>query len=403
MLTLLGLNKILAVYVGPAGYAALGQFQNALQIITTFASGAINTGVIKYTAEYFDNEVKLHDIWRTAGTIALIGSVVTGVLVALFNQRLATSLLKDAEYGSIFIWFGFTLVFFVFNNLLIAILNGRKEISTYVIVNIVGSVFSLVVSGLMIMKLGLYGAFLALAINQSLVFLITLALCYRTTWFKFKYLIGNIDKQASIDLGKYTAMALTSAFTVPVSHMLVRNHLGETLGWDAAGYWEAMWRLSGAYLMLVTTTLSVYYLPRLSELKCPKEIKKEILKGYAIILPTAAVCGISIYLLRDFIIGILFTNEFIIMRDLFAWQIVGDTLKIGAWILAYLMIGQSMVTAFILTEIVFGFGFFGWTWLLIDYFGLQAASVAHAINYLAYWVVMYFLIKSKLLPKKNEG
>jgi PST family polysaccharide transporter len=120
-------------------------------------------------------------------------------------------------------------------------------------------------------------------------------------------------------------------------------------------------------------------------------------------LPTAAVCGISIYLLRDFIIGILFTNEFIIMRDLFAWQIVGDTLKIGAWILAYLMIGQSMVTAFILTEIVFGFGFFGWTWLLIDYFGLQAASVAHAINYLAYWVVMYFLIKSKLLPKRNEG
>ena len=42
MLTLLGINKILAVYVGPAGYAALGQFQNAVQMISTFASGAIN-------------------------------------------------------------------------------------------------------------------------------------------------------------------------------------------------------------------------------------------------------------------------------------------------------------------------------------------------------------------------
>ncbi|MGE4416327.1 MAG: O-antigen translocase, partial [Marinobacterium sp.] len=64
MLTLLGLNKILAIYVGPAGYAALGQFQNAVQMITTLASGAINTGVTKYTAEYHEDEAKQHAVWR---------------------------------------------------------------------------------------------------------------------------------------------------------------------------------------------------------------------------------------------------------------------------------------------------------------------------------------------------
>lgn len=69
MLTLLGLNKILAIYVGPAGYAVLGQFQNAVQMITTLASGAINTGVTKYTAEYHGEEEKQHTVWRTAGTI----------------------------------------------------------------------------------------------------------------------------------------------------------------------------------------------------------------------------------------------------------------------------------------------------------------------------------------------
>jgi polysaccharide transporter, PST family len=74
MLTLLGINKILAVYVGPAGYALLGQFQNAVQMITVFASGAINTGVTKYTAEYHYDEAKQHRIWRTAGSIAVFGS-----------------------------------------------------------------------------------------------------------------------------------------------------------------------------------------------------------------------------------------------------------------------------------------------------------------------------------------
>lgn len=401
LLTMLGINKILAVYVGPTGYAALGQFQNAVQMITTFGSGAINTGVTKYTAEYFENEAEQRKVWQTGGTIALLGSVITGALVALFNQPLAAWFLKEAQYGSVFIWFGLTLVFFVFNTLLLAILNGKKEISRYVTVNISGSVFSLAVSAAMIVQWGLYGALLTLAINQSLVFFVTLALCYRTSWFKLKYLIGGIDKQVAINLGKYTAMALTSAATVPVSHILVRNHLSETLGWEAAGHWEAMWRLSAAYLMFATTTLSVYYLPRLSELKDPKAIKEEIIQGYKIILPIAVVCGIVIYLLRDYIIGVLFTQEFAPMRELFAWQMLGDTLKIGSWILAYLMLGQALVKMFVITEVLFGFGFFAWTYVFTDHFGLKAVAVAHAVNYLAYWVLVMILI-SRLLSNREK-
>lgn len=403
MLTMLGINKILAVYVGPNGYAALGQFQNAVQMITTFGSGAINTGVTKYTAEYFEDEAEQRKVWRTAGTIALIGSIVAGALVALFNQALASWFLKDSQYGSVFIWFGLTLVFFVFNTLLLAILNGKKEVSRYVIINITGSVFSLAVSVVMIVQWGLYGALLTLALNQSLVFCVTLTLCYRTTWFKLKYLVGGVDKQAAINLGKYTAMALTSAATVPVSHILVRNHLSETLGWEAAGYWEAMWRLSAAYLMFVTTTLGVYYLPRLSELKDPEFIKKEIIQGYKIILPVAAGCGVVIYFLRDLIINLLFTKEFLPMRDLFAWQMLGDTLKIGSWILTYLMLGQALVKIFIITEILFGFGFFAWTYFFSNYFGLQAVVIAHAVNYFAYWMLMSILIPRILMSRSKES
>ncbi len=40
--TMFLLNKMLAVYVGPAGYAAIGQFQNFIQMITTFAGSAVN-------------------------------------------------------------------------------------------------------------------------------------------------------------------------------------------------------------------------------------------------------------------------------------------------------------------------------------------------------------------------
>ncbi|MFH4150967.1 O-antigen translocase, partial [Acinetobacter baumannii] len=91
-------------------------------------------------------------------------------------------------------------------------------------------------------------------------------------------------------------------------------------------------RLSAAYLMLVTTTLGIYYLPRLSELSKLEEIKSEVYLGYKFIFPLAIAGGLIIYGLRDWIITLLFTKSFLPMRDLFLWQMTGDSLKIGSWI-----------------------------------------------------------------------
>ena len=392
MLTLLGINKILAIYVGPAGYAVLGQFQNAVQMIATFASGAINTGVTKYTAEYHSDEAEQHKVWRTAGSIALLGSMFTAVTIFFLSKPLANWFLPSEDYSSVFQWFAVALVFFTFNTLLLAILNGKKEIARYVTANITGSVFALLVTIFMVIQFGLYGALVALVAYQSLTFIVTLLLCYKAPWFKFSYLFGGIDKKTAINLAKYTAMAMTSAACAPISQIMVRNHLGESFGWEAAGYWEAMWRLSGSYLMLVTTTLSIYYLPRLSELQGWNEIKREILQGYALILPVAALSGLIIFSLRDFIIEILFTSDFAPMRNLFAWQMLGDTLKIGGWMLAYLMLGKSMVKRFLYAEVVFSVSFILLVYYLCGFLGLQGVVVAYAVNYFLYWVAMYFLI-----------
>jgi PST family polysaccharide transporter len=388
MLTLLGLNKVLAVYVGPSGYAAVGQFQNAVQMLTTFASGAINTGVTKYTAEIGDDPDRLHVLWRTSGSIAVAGSLIAALLITVFSEQLSIWAFNSEVYSGVFTLFAATLVLFNLNTLLLAVLNGRKEIFLYVIANIGGSLFSLVVTSVMAIYFGLYGALAAFAIYQSLSFFVTFLLCRKTRWFSPRFFFGAVDKQTALNLAKFTAMALTSAVCMPVTNMLIRAHLGEVLGWDAAGYWEAMWRLSSAYLLLVTTTLGVYYLPRLSELSTARELKHEITQGYKLIVPLTVSAGVVIYLLRDFIIGLLFTHDFLPMRSLFGWQMVGDTLKIGSWILAYLILGKAMYKIFIAAEIFAAVCFVALSHCCIDRFGLEGVAIAYAANYAIYWILM---------------
>lgn len=399
--TMFILNKILAVYVGPSGYAVIGQFQNFIQIVTRFAGGAINTAVVKYTAEYYDSEQKQKLVWKTAGSIVLISSIIVAFLILIFQKQLSIYIFKSTEYQSIFIWFATFLIFFNFNALFLAILNGKKEILRLVIANIAGSIFALIITGLLAFKLGLYGALVALSINQSIVFLVTLFLCYKASWFKLSYLFGKIDKAVSRKFGSYVLMALTSALCMPLSQILIRSHMADEFGVQYAGYWEAMIRLSGAYLMLVTTTLSVYYLPRLSELKDLESIKKEVYTGYKFIFPIALMGALVVYVLRDWIISLLFTPAFLPMKDLFLWQMIGDSLKVGSWIIAYLMLGQAMTKLFILSEVLAAISLVGLTYICTNFFGFEGVSIAYLINYALYWALLSFSVFNQLKAKER--
>ena len=400
--TMFLLNKILAVYVGPAGYAAIGQFQNFIQMITTFAGSAVNTAVVKYTAEYYTDEKKQRTVWQTAGSIVLIFSFIFTFLVLLFHQQLSFWIFKTGEYGSILIWFAVFLIFFNLNALLLAILNGKKEILKLVFANIAGSLFSLLVTGLLAVKLGLYGALVALCIYQSLNFIVTLYLSYRSEWFSFSYFFGKIDSDIAKKFLAFAAMALVSAICVPLSQMLIRGYLVHEYNATYAGYWEAMIRLSAAYLMLATTTLSVYYLPRLSELTSIQEIKEEVYLGYKFIFPLAVVGGTAVYLLKDWIIPLLFSPSFLPMRELFLWQMLGDSLKMGSWILAYLMLGKAMTKLFISTEIIFACSSIVLTYLCTQVFGFKGVSIAHLVNYALYWSVMGYFVFAVLKDRESS-
>ena len=275
-------------------------------------------------------------------------------------------------------------------------MNGKKEILKLVLANIAGSLFALVITGILAIKLQLYGALIALSIYQSIAFIVTLILCHRADWFEFSSLLGKIDLGITKKFASFIFMALVSAICVPLSQMLIRAYLTQEFSLAYAGYWEAMIRLSTVYLLLVTTTLGVYYLPRLSELNAIDEIKKEVYLGYKFIFPLAVLGGICVFILRDWIINLLFSPSFAPMQDLFLWQMMGDALKIGSWILAYLMLSKAMTKLYICTEIIFTVSLIALTYICTQVFGFEGVSIAHLINYGLYWIVISLFIFKQL-------
>ncbi|WP_295715724.1 O-antigen translocase [Mucilaginibacter sp.] len=391
-------SKVVALFTGPAGIALIGQFSNFITIALTFANGAINTGVIKYTAEFEGDEQQLKKLFSTSLKISIYSSSVFGLILLCIATCISQWLFHSSLYTNPLRVLGITIILYALNSLLISILNGKKEIKRYTLVNTVGSIIGLVFTVVLVYFYKITGALYALVLAQSIVFFVTLIMVIKSSWFARSYFNQPFDKETAHKLSRFSLMAIVSALTVPVSQIILRNMVISKLGINDAGYWQGMMRVSDGYLLLVTTSLSTYYLPKLSSLHHDDDLRKEIYQGYKIILPGVFVSCLLIYWLRFFIIHILYTKEFETMGELFAFQLIGDFFKMAAWVLAYLMLAKAMTKAFIITEVVFSISYVLLGYVCIHLFKLNGITIAFAINYFAYLIIMIVLFR-KLLFK----
>jgi PST family polysaccharide transporter len=314
----------------------------------------------------------------------------------LFAGYFSELILHDRQYKYVFHVFGGTLTLYALNALLISVINGFKEYKLYVVANILGSVIGLLFSVVLALTYGIPGALISAVTFQSVVFFLTIWMVRRSKWFNWKSFFTSFSKLAMKRLSGYSLMALASAITIPAGQLLVRNFIIENQSIDEAGLWEGINRISNMYLTIITVSLAVYYLPRMSELKERNAIRQEVFSVYKLMLPFLLITTILIFLFRGLIIRILFTEEFAEMEKLFAWQLVGDFLKIAGWVLGYLLIAKAMAKTYVILEL-FNFIFLVLiSYFLVPYAGSIGATQAYAILYAVYLVILLFIFRHLL-------
>ncbi|HMG68659.1 MAG TPA: O-antigen translocase [Chitinophagaceae bacterium] len=390
--------KVVSNIIGPAGIALVGQFMNSITMISTLGTGGIGQGVTKYIAEYYDKPDQQRLVIRNAASISFLCTILVSLLVIVFAHPLGNYIFKTNNYNSIIVLFGISTGLYSLNTLIINIVNGYKAFLKYVIINIATSLAGLTISVILVIYLGLYGALLNCVISQSVILLVTISFVFREPWFKEIFKRIRIDKKIVNNLGGFTLMVLTSSLLAPYSQITVRKYITEHLSLNQAGLWEAMNRISNMYLMVITTSISTFYLPRLSEIKSTVLLKNEILKTAKIVLPILAFTCLGIFLFRDLIIRVLFSKDFYGMRNLFAAQMVGDFFKISSWLIAYLFWAKALVKQFLITEILFNLLFIFFASSGVRYFGLEGSAYGYALNYIIYFAVMV-LIFARLMKK----
>lgn len=379
--------------LGPMGIAMLGQLNNFTNIILAVSNGGITNGMTRYVAEYSGSEKKYQLFLGTGFWITAILSIASGLVLIIGAGYFAQTILKDIQYKAVFYVFGGTIIMYAFNTLLISVINGFKEFRKYVAANILGSLIGLLFTIILAYNFGIYGALISAVTYQSVVFILTLFLVLNTRWFKLKEIVGKFSKAAAVKLGHYSLMALVSAIVMPGSQLIIRGYISGHESLYEAGLWEGINRVSNMYMLVFATSLGVYYMPRLTELNTPRDLRQEIFSVYKIVTPLLFIFSIALYAGRDIVINVLFTSEFAGMENLFAFQVFGDFVKLMGWVLAYVLVAKSMTRTYIIMEFVSSLSQIGLNILFINLYGTIGATMGYAAGHLIYLVAMVIIFR----------
>ena len=376
--------KLVAWFAGPEGVGRLGQFMSLMSLLAVLAGGGIGAAIVKHVAEYRDDPPRLSRLLSAALCYALCASCLMGGAALLLSRQLATWLLGDPQYAGLIRVLAVAQLGIALLNYLLAVVNGFMDVRRLAFIQVSGSLIGIVVMVWLARWQHLHGALLALVLGQLSWLLVGLPAWWRSSYFRRGMLRLRYDREMSLRLATFSVMTLSSALLPPLVNIAVRDHLALQFGWEPVGYWQAVSKVSDAYLLFFTTAINIHYLPRLASTHDRAALLAELRTACRILLPAVIVLAAGVYALREWVTRLLFTPDFAAANALYGPQLVGDVIKIASFILSYLMLAKAMTKLFVVSECVFAASYVVLVWVLAARFGLVGAMYAFALNYLLY-------------------
>ncbi|TGE04131.1 MATE family efflux transporter [Hymenobacter fodinae] len=376
------LNKLLALYGGAGGITLLAHFQNLMALFTTLPNDGVHVGLVKYLAPLRPGSGR-YRAWWGASLILNVGALLLGfLLLALVPNPLIGMFRPTIGWGGLFA-LGITLL--TGHALLVSVLLAAGQLRQYVLLTVLLSSLGV---GAVATVLALGGssesALLAYLFAQGMTIVPTLLLAHRAGLLP--RLTGRFSQPALRGLSRFLLMAVSVLLFGKSIDFAMREVLIRQLGLSQTDLWQAIAKLSDNYTMVFSAIMGSVYYPRLAAFSAQPLQRKALVRAVLALLAPAILVGfVVLWLLRVWLLPLLFDQHFVAAAPLLAPQLVGDWAKFLTWTLLYLLTVQAQVGRYIFVQAASAVLYAVLLVWLLPHYGLMGAPLAHAARF---WLLL---------------
>jgi len=387
-------SKAIAYFIGPSGMALMGNLRNFTATIENIGILGLQNAIVQNCAKNYEDKKQLNNWVSSLFWIFFALALLLSSIVFLENRFFSKQIFGSAtDYQFVINFIAIVIPFQVLHLFFVAILNGFSEYKKVTAISVYSYVVGLFISLFFMFKFGLTGALVSISVLSVFQFLFSGY--YFRKHFSLHLIFQNIkiEIQSVKHLFPLGLMTLFSAVIAPILYIYIRNLITKEESLAAAGYYEAMQRISGFYMMFISTLITFYFLPELTKAKSFYKERELTLAFYKVIIPVFGFGLVLIYFLRNFVIQVLLTKEFEQVSELFSWQLIGDFFRALALILGIRFYAKKIMKAYFITEIISFTVLFFSSYLLIPKFGVEGAVMAYSVTYILYFVVLFIYFR----------
>ena len=390
-------SKVIAYFVGPSGMALMGNLRSFTSLLESVGTLGIQNGVLQNVAKNQQDNLKLNHFVRLIFWTLLLFSLLISSTLLFGNSYFGKMIFNtQSEYNFILNFVAFFLPFQVLHLFFTTVLNGFSYYKKVTLISIYGYVVSLLISFTLIWFYGIFGALVSISVTSFLLLLFSSFYFFKEFSFKIIFSRVQIDFTTLKGLIPFGIMSLFTAVLTPILYIFVRNLIANEVSIEASGWFEAMQRISGFYFMFISTLVSFYFLPELIKTNSESEKFTITTKFYKRVIPAFALALIGIYFTKDFVIQLLLTSDFYQVRELFAWQLLGDFFKGMSLILGIRFYVVKDLKGYLFTESISFLVFFIASWFWIPIYGATGAVISYAATYVIYFLALVFYFRKAI-------
>ncbi len=387
------IQRMISLYFGEAGFHLMGQLRNLIQMLTSLTSLGVFNGIVKYVAEFKEDNETLHKVFST--TFVFWSSAVAVSSVALFFGAGAISeyIFQTTDYTFLIKLTALIVPFIGLQRIFNGVINGLSQYKKFVKIDLISYLASAGLTIYFVYEKNLDGVLLAIAITPLFQFLVLVLIFFKELkrYIPFRRLSFKVPMAKSL-----LAFSLMSFFATVVLNYLeieIRNVIVRVIDEKGSGIWTAMTSLSKNYMSFSIMLFSMYVLPKFAVIQTRFDFTKELKNIYKTLLPIFGVGMILVYLLRDFIIDLVFPgHDKSALEPLFKWQLIGDFIRLMAMVVSYQFIAKKLVRTFIFTELLSTGLFFTFAYIFVNIYGVEGVVIGHLLRYIVYFLVVLFLV-----------
>lgn len=381
-------TKLSSIYLGLQGINTLENFRNFTSLSDSFSQFGLQNGIVKYSAT--SHSIKQDQkVISTIFFLLLVTSFIFIFLIILNINYVKFYIFGNQSFGFLVIAYALLSPFANLQFLLLNYLQGKQGHKFVILINSIGYVLNIILSFYLIINYHLIGAMIQLIVVPIILMIISLFIIHKKVVFFNLISIHYVNFSVIKGLLVFSLMNLVSGALTPLSFIFIRYLVQSNLSADEAGVWSSIVRISVFYMTFVSSICNLYFYPKLSKTEMFSEYKAIIAEYYRKFIPIVFLGLLLCFVLQKVVILLIYTEDFLILRDYFYLQLIADFVKSLSLIFGYLLIAKKKIWQFILFEIISLGSYCLGSYIFIEYLKLDGVYYSLIGSLMIYFTVTY--------------